>query len=188
MKQSTLIWGAVVVVLVILGIWYLASSNGGTGTQNQMATTTTSTTTTTTTTSGTGTPAPASSTTFKSIFTQSGNHECDYSQTSPSSQSTSVIYISGGKMNAQFRTVDSSGSTASLMIYDGGYLYSWKEGATVGTKSSIKTLADLPAVIPDDLTSGAIFGTGSDNVGWDCHDWLTDPSVFVLPTYVTFSA
>jgi hypothetical protein len=77
--------------------------------------------------------------------------------------------------------------TASLMIYNGGYLYNWNEGATTGKKSSIKSLADLPAIIPQDLTSASIFGTASDTVGWNCHNWVTDPTVFVIPTYVTFS-
>jgi hypothetical protein len=99
----------------------------------------------------------------------------------------SVIYISNGKMRGEFRATAGTVTSANLMIYNGGYLYSWVEGTTVGKKTSINSLADLPAVIPQDLTSGAIYGTSSDSVGWDCHDWLTDNSVFVIPTYVKFT-
>jgi hypothetical protein len=45
----------------------------------------------------------------------------------------------------------------------------------------------LPAVIPADLTSASILGTSDDNVGWNCHPWVTDPEIFVIPSYVTFS-
>jgi hypothetical protein len=98
-----------------------------------------------------------------------------------------VIYISNGKMRGEFRSTSGTVSSANLMIYNGGYLYSWVEGTTVGKKTSINSLSDLPAVIPKDLTSGAIYGTSDNSVGWDCHDWLTDNSVFVIPTYVKFT-
>ncbi|MEK7601598.1 MAG: hypothetical protein AAB480_03660 [Patescibacteria group bacterium] len=183
MNQKTIVWGIVVLVILALGAWYLSSSGASsTGTQGETATTTTTTGTT-------GTPAgtPATTNTFKSIFTQSGNHQCDYSQSNSTGQSTSVIYIADGKMRGEFRSTMSGASTASLMIYSGGYLYSWKEGATTGKKSSIRALADLPDVIPQDLTSGAIYGTSANTVGWNCHDWLKDVKLFTIPTYVTFS-
>lgn len=180
MNQKTLGIGILVILLVIAGLWYFSSDTVDTDDQTGTATTTT------TGTPSTGTPAAAS--TFKSIFTQSGNHQCSYasSDESASTQNTSVVYISGGKMRAEFRT---SGATvsANFMIYSGGYLYTWKEAATTGKKSSIKSLAELPQAIPQDLTSGAIFGTGEDNVSWDCHPWIPDATYFAIPSYVTFS-
>lgn len=187
MNQKTGIWVVVIIVLVALGIWYFSSSNsGGTGAPTDMATTS-ATTGASGTTGGTATPVPAGSSTFHSIFTQSGNHECVYQQVAASTRSTSIIRIADGKMHGEFRTTGSV-TSANIMIYNGGLLYSWKEGASVGTKSNIKTLADLPAVIPQDLTSGAVYGISSDSVGWDCHDWVTDPTMFVIPSYVTFTA
>ena len=181
MNQKTIVWGLGIIIIIALGLWYFSSSSA-------VPTDTTGGTATTSTTGTPSTPAPAGASTFKSIFTQSGNHQCSYasSDDSASTQSTSVVYISGGKMRAEFRT---SGATvsANFMIYNGGYLYTWKEGASVGKKSSIKSLAELPQAIPQDLTSGAIFGTASDNVSWDCHPWITDATYFTIPTYVKFS-
>jgi len=184
MNQKTLTWGVVIVIVVALGIWYFASSGTAGITQGETATTSPTASATT------GTPAATaqgSTSTFRSIFTQSGNHQCDYSQSNSTGQSTSVIYLADGKMRGEFRSTMSGASTASLMIYTGGYLYSWKEGATTGKKSSIRALSDLPDVIPQDLTSGAIFGTASDSVGWNCHSWLKDVKLFTIPAYVTFS-
>src|SRR3989338_5949024 len=96
MNQKTLTWG-VVIVLVALGIWYFASSGTAGITQGETATTTTGTT-------GTPVGTPAASSTFRSIFTQSGNHQCDYSQSNSTGQSTSVIYLADGKMRGEFRS------------------------------------------------------------------------------------
>lgn len=186
MKQNTVIGIVIAVVVVALGVWYFSTSNTNPATGTQTDTATTSATTGTTGSSAATTPAAGSST-FRSIFTQNGNTQCDYTQTSAGMQGTSVIYIADGKMRGEFRTNTNGVAKATLMIYNGGYLYSWKEGATIGTKSSIKTIADLPEVIPSDLTSGAVLGTGSNNVGWNCHAWAKDVKLFALPSYVTFS-
>lgn len=187
MNRNTIIGIAIAIILVILGIWYYSSNtanmplsanlnvidsqtnaNGSQGSQTKTT--------------------PANPNTFKGIFDQSGNHQCVYDQVNPSNRSNSIIYIADGKMRGEFRTMTAETTSANIMIYTGGYLYSWKEGATVGTKSSIKSIAELPQVIPSDLTSGAVFGTSIDNVSWDCHYWLKDIKTFVVPTNVTFSA
>lgn len=189
MTRNYLIGGIIIIVLIILGLWYASSMNGPISTPTGTVATTTATSTPATTTPAITTPTQpvtATPSPFKSIFTQSGSHECTYQQVGASTQSTSVVYISGGKMRGEFRTTGSTMS-ANLMIYSGGYLYTWKEGTTAGKRTSISSLSQLPYVIPNDLTSGAVFGTSGDNVSWDCHDWLTDNSVFTIPAAVKFT-
>ena len=187
MNQKVIL-GILAVVLVGLGIWYVSSP----ASPSSSTSITTAPAATTPPAQG---PAPstpakpvgaATPSTFKGIFTQSGNHECKYESIDGSTRISSVIYISGGKMRGEFRTTGVT-SSANLMVYMGGYLYSWKEGATIGKKSSIKSLSDLPALIPQDLTSGTILGTSNDNVSWDCHPWATDQKLLTVPTYVKFS-
>ncbi len=187
MNQKTVIWGIVVIILIVLGVWYFSSMTPNTATSVTTTATSTATSTTPTAPVTTVPVTAATKSAFKSIFTQSGNYECTYQQVGGSTQGMSTIYISGGKMRGEFRTTSGAASSANLMIYNGGYLYSWVEGTTVGKKTSISSLADLPQVIPQDLTSGAIFGTNDNSVGWDCHDWLTNNSLFVIPTYVKFT-
>ena len=91
-------------------------------------------------------------------------------------------------MRGEFRSTVNGVSTATIMVYSGGSLYTWTEGMTTGKKTTLTSLADLPQVIPQDLTSGAIYGTGSTNVSWDCHDWATDATLLTVPAYVTFTA
>jgi hypothetical protein len=182
MNNKTLVWILILVVLGGLAYWYFS------GSQANMAPSSQTTDTATSNTSGNTTGQNLATTnTFHSIFTQQGNYSCSYEQVATSSQSSSIIYIADGKMRGEFRTTTSTGTKADLMIYSGGLLYSWKEGAVVGTKTSIKTLADLPSVIPADLTSGAILGASNNNVSWDCHDWIKDTTQFTIPTYVKFN-
>lgn len=190
MNKNTII-GVIIIVLIALGMWYFYSSKNINATTETATTTVSGSTDATTATgiaSNTTTAKPAGTSTFRSIFTQSGNHQCSYEQVGTSNRTSSVVYIADGKMRGEFRTMSGNDTVANLMIYDGGYLYSWREGMTVGKKTTIRTVADLPSAIPQDLTSGAILGVSMDSVGWDCHDWAKDPKIFVIPTYVKFSS
>jgi len=134
MNQKNIIWGIVIVVIVLLGVWYFSSVYTGSPAVAPGTATTTATSTASTS-AATGKAASGTPSTFKSIFTQSGNHECTFEQVGTSTRTTSVVYISGGKMRGEFRTTGTV-TSANLMIYNGGYLYSWKEGAAVGKKSN----------------------------------------------------
>jgi hypothetical protein len=97
-----------------------------------------------------------------------------------------VIYLSGGKLRAEFRTISGNVTAANLSIYDGHYLYSWKEGQSTGTKTGVTSLSQLPAAIPANLTSGKIYGNTYESVGWKCHAWIANNSILVPPSYVSF--
>jgi len=184
MNTNTIIGIIVVIFLAIVSVWWITSSQSAAqNPDDQMATTTA-----TSTTSGTGktTGTTKGTTTFKSIFTQSGSYECDYEQVGGTGRASNRIYIADGKMRGEFRTITSQGSTATLMVYNGGYLYTWTEGMTTGVKAKISSLADLPQAIPTDLTSGAIYGSTNNSIGWDCHSWNTDKTLLTVPSYVKF--
>lgn len=182
MGQNTVIWVVVVLVIVVGGVWFFSSPM--TTSEN------TSTDTSTTATGGqTGTgDATVTKNTFKSIFTQEGDYQCTYEQVSATGRGSNVVDIADGKMRGEFRTTTSDKSINDLMVYDGGYLYTWVEGTTAGKKTQLKSIADLPNAIPQDLTSAAVFGSSSNNVSWDCHRWVKDLSVLAVPTYVKFTA
>ncbi len=136
----------------------------------------------------TGTATGGSGNTYHSLLTQTGNYECDYSQVQSSGQAKNVIYLSGGKMRAEFRSTSSGVGTSNLAVYDGHYLYEWQEGFSTGTKTVLTSLSQLPAAIPTDLTSGKIYGSSYESVGWLCHPWSADASLLAPPSYVTFTA
>lgn len=179
----------VVIIIILLGLGWWVFYTPETDTVVPTGTATT-TTTGGTSTSGTGTNTTTGGTatspnTFKSIIAQKGSHKCTYSQASQAGQTISTIYIADGKLRGEFRDIDAVGN---MMIYNGGTLYVWQEGKTTGTKTQVTTLAQLPAVIPRDLTSGSSLGSGINAVGWDCYQSSNPASLFVPSTAIKFTA
>jgi hypothetical protein len=185
MNRNILI-GLVVVLLVAIGVWMWMSSDKNdalyTAPTNTTATSTSDTTPKPVT---TGTDTTSSTNTFQSIITQKGSYQCTFSQATQGGQTISNIYIADGKLRGEFRDTDSVGN---MMIYNNGTLYIWQEGKTVGTKSQVSTLAQLPSVIPKDLTSGSSLGSGINAVGWDCRQSTNPASLFVPSSAIKFSA
>jgi hypothetical protein len=180
------------VVLILAVVWYVREPKDGVEivTPNNIDVTSTTTEevkTVKNSTSGTvtNTSKPA---TLKSVLSINGSHECRYEQVSQSQTSTNLIYIADNKLRAEFRTKFSSGnSTLTMMVYDGQYMYVWTEGMATGIKTQPKSIADLPDVIPQDITSGKILGTSSNSVSYDCHAWSKVGSMLVKPSYVKFN-
>lgn len=195
--NKNLLFVLVIIAVVVLGIWFSGSSSNSTP-----ASTSTSTemaapqalkqeTQEKAAVKAPSVKAPTkgvpNSTTYKSLLTQTGSYQCDYTAVDAKGQSTNVIYLYGGKMRGEFRTTSPGESTANLFVYDGQYLYQWKEGMSVGTRTLLTSLSQLPLIIPKDLTSGAIIGNSYTSVGWQCHTWLTNKALLSPPSYVTFN-
>lgn len=190
MNRNSITGTLVLLIIAIAGIWYYSSQKVSplVNILNTEQTNPTKTEAAVTAKSNTSkaAPKPQSPNTFRSIFTQTGSHQCSYAGVKDSVQYRDEIYIADGKMRGEFRSTSNAGGSSQLMIYDKGYLYVWKEGTTNGTRTAIKSVADLPATIPKDLTGGSILGSGSNSIGWDCHAWLKDPAMLAVPAYVKF--
>jgi hypothetical protein len=191
--NKSLVLVLVVLAVIAFGVWFF--TNGPSSPDSSTASSTAQSPTTTSaapaggkaTTAKTATKGIPNSTTYKSLLTQTGSYECDYSGVTASGQTSNVIYIYGGKMRGEFRTTSSGNTSANLFVYDGRYMYQWKEGSSEGTRTVLTSLSQLPLIIPRDLTSGSIIGNSYTSVGWQCHTWLTNKSLLTPPSYVTFS-
>ncbi len=177
-----------VIIIIVLGLgWWIYSKPS---TDTAVPTTTSTSTVLGNTDSpsaggNTNNGTPTQQTTFKSIITQKGSYQCTYNQATQAGQTISTIYIADGMLRGEFRDTDSVGN---MMIYNKGTLYVWQEGKTTGTKTKVNTLAQLPAIIPRDLTSGSSLGSGINSVGWDCHQWTMKASLFTPSTAIKFTA
>lgn len=181
-----------VIVVIVLGslyFWRAGVEKSDVSNTNANATTTESKTETVNTATKTTTksaPVTGMKISLGGIFAEGGSHQCDYEQVTQTTRSSNVLYFYGGKMRGEFRTTTGEKGTNTIMVYDGAYLYTWTEGMATGIKSQPKTLKDLPSMIPEDITSGRILGTGINNVSWNCHAWNRDSSKLVVPSYVKF--
>lgn len=190
--KNNLLWGAIILVVVIFGAVILSNSSPApkAADTSTAATQTESTNTTSTKTATAAKPAEpidGMKTSLGGIFDEKGSYECDYDSLGQQSRTSNVVYIADGKMRGEFRTINTQGTQASIVVYDGSYLYVWTEGQAKGTVSQPKTLKDLPGIIPEDVSSGRILGTSANNVSWMCHAWSKNSSMLAKPSYVVFN-
>lgn len=120
---------------------------------------------------------------FPTIFPQKGNYQCQYEEVTQSKRIQNTVYFSDGRMRAEFRTL---GGSASILVYDGSYIYTWIEGQTKGTISRPKSISDFPAIVPKDIALGVVSGFGSATASWYCNPWSKDATILVKPSYLTF--
>jgi hypothetical protein len=184
-NKNVLVGVAVALLLII--VWVSYTSEKSLAPEKTLDTQNTDTTLPTPSpTTKTSTTVAKSTNTFKSIFNQQGSHKCTFEQMSQESKTNGLVYIADGKMRGEFRTVTAYKTTVSLMVYNTGILYSWTEGMGVGTKGPLNSVSELPFVIPEDLTSGKVLGTGTNGVSWVCHDWSKDNTLLTPPSFVKF--
>lgn len=184
--NKNILWGSLVVVVVVLFVWWLSSKN--TPSQTISVDTTKEATNTNTVPVKSTTPAKPVSTapteTFTNLLPKLGNYQCDYEEVTQTTRSSNTVYLSDGKMRAEFRSRTALAGTNSIMVYDGVNLYSWTEGKSEGTVTHPKSLSDFPAIIPRDIVAAKVLGSGLYNASWNCHPWIKDASLLVKPSYL----
>lgn len=183
---KNLLVGLVLVVLVVVGFWLFKS--GKKNAEVIAENTINSTASSTNTSSSKNSPIKSSikPASFTSLLPQKGNYECTYQEVSQTSRSSHVLYLSEGKMRGEFRTTTANGASSNIVVYDGNYLYNWIEGQTVGKISQPRSISDFPAIIPKDILSASVLGSGLNSVSWECHPWIKVSSLLAKPTYVRF--
>ena len=180
-KRDEYILAGVVIVVALLLVWWWGSNY----TYEVAGNNATSTTQTTThkSTNSTVKPAPVVQD-FTNLLPRIGNYECDYNEVTQSNRSTDVVYLSNGKMRAEFRSFNAQSGTNTIMVYDGVSIYKWTEGMSVGEVIHPKSLADFPSIIPKDVLTGVVLGSGLNNASWQCHPWIVNASLLVKPSYL----
>lgn len=186
--NKNILLGSLVVVLVVAlaGFILMKDNNIPTATEKSVEIEKTATTSVTPSASKT-TSVKLTSTptaTFTNILPKLGNYQCDYESVSQSSRTTNTVYLSDGKMRAEFRTTGYSATISNIMVYDGVNLYTWVEGQSVGSVTHPKSLSDFPSIIPKDLVAAKSLGSGLNSVSWNCHAWTVDKTMLVKPSYL----
>ena len=119
---------------------------------------------------------------IKSLMAGGKSLSCTYSHTVSGVSVDGKIYITNdGKMRGDFADIDpKTGTKASqhVIINDAKDVYAWSDAKNMGVKMPLTSsrITDPKAGSPD-MNAQQDFS---------CQDWTPDPSVFVVPTTVTF--
>lgn len=181
MNRNVII-GAVVVVLLALGAWFVFSQgNTATNTENNQEETGENTSGNNTSTSGSPTRGSGS---LSQVFTQGGNYTCTLNATRDGLTTTGTVYATGNKTRVDFRVqLPDTTAIQTHIIRDGSFSYTWTDGQTTGVKSRITSSGAV-----DEQPQGA--GSMADVDGtydWECRPWIPQTSQFVPPTEITFT-
>lgn len=184
--NKNILWGSVGIIVVVLFVWALKMGEYESAEIIKTDTYVETTNTTSVKNNVVSKPVNTKPTeTFTNILPKLGNYQCDYEEVTQSNRSSNTVYLSDGKMRAEFRSHDAKGNTvASIIVYDGLDLYSWTEGKSTGTVTRPKSISDFPSIIPKDIVTAKILGSGLYNASWNCHAWAKDPSMLVKPAYL----
>ncbi len=183
--NKNILWGSLAVVVVVLFVWWVSSANAPSQTAVVDSTKETNTNTTAVKTTQPSKPVSVAPTeTFTNLLPKLGNYQCDYEEVTQTTRSSNTVYLSDGKMRAEFRSRTATAGTNSIMVYDGVNLYSWTEGMSTGSVIHPKSLSDFPAIIPRDIVAAKVLGSGLFSASWNCHAWSRDPSLLVKPSYL----
>ena len=189
MSTQNVIIGAIVVLVLIGGGWYLYSRTPA-GQPSLSATSTVETAGAATAESGSAgdtTPPGKGTGPLQNVFNRGGNYTCTFGTASTvagtGAQSSGTIYASGGTTRGDFSIMSNTGARTTVHVIRTGSLnYTWIDGQTSGTKTPV-TAATASRINP----SGAGFTEDQfASVTWDCHPWLTDATQFAPPKSISF--
>ena len=161
--MSKTVIGAIVVVILAAGGWYVYSQKGGTGAAMMQ----------------TNTETPSAMQSMKDLVASGVSQKCDF--TEPQSGTNGTIYIAGGKVRGDFSSKTQAGTIAGHMISDGTTVNTWMDGMSQGFKSSFTASAapgntdSQKGLDPDKKTD------------YKCSPWSADQSKFQLPSGITFT-
>lgn len=172
MNSQHIVIAVVVLAVVALLGWYLMSgSPAASDTENDTA--------------AEETANAQNPTSIRAALAKGGNYTCSIETQSETGRTTGTIYGSAGKTRLDLKTQRSDGATVTVhIIRNVGTAYTWVDGQTVGSKTSITPTS---AVVPQP-TGGVISVTDDSSISSDCHAWLPDQGQFTPPKEITFTA
>ncbi len=128
----------------------------------------------------TDTKGDTSQKTIKDFLAITTSQKCTVNHSSGVAVSSGTVYVSGGKIRADF-VANTSGQTVGVhFVVNGPDAFTWIDGYPVGFKVPV-SMADKPS----SQTGGIDINQKLD---YSCVPWAVDSSVFVTPTGITFRA
>ena len=115
---------------------------------------------------------------FSDFYTRSGSWKCDVRTETQGVTSEGVVYVSDGKIRADFDSTVSGNEVTSFMIHDGTSVYTW---------SSLQSQGVRMDVTEGEEVDGEAAGTGPQgDVEYNCAPWAADATVFIPPATIEF--
>ena len=176
MKKTGLIIGIIIILLIIVGAFFLTKKSAVQTpvTQNQTQTQATE-------------KSPASTnnsqtieSSLKDLLTGGKSVACTYSNKLESATINGKVYVANGKMRGDFETTTSDKvAVKGHMVVDAQTSYVWTDMSNQGMKVSLNNL-------PKPTGTKSNTPDINQKMNYTCENWNADASVFALPSNITF--
>lgn len=122
--------------------------------------------------------------TLAALMAAGGSVKCTVAPGTENDGMSGTFYVSGKNVRGDFSVNDEGQATASHMIVDNQFTYTWFDGNEMGFKM-------VNTTEPGDTNDAPVAETrGFDPnqaMDYQCVSWIKDASLFIPPTDVTFS-
>ena len=120
---------------------------------------------------------------MKELLAKGGSQKCTFSNSIEGTESSGVVYMSGGRMRTDFVAKTADGQTVeSHMILDGDNTYLWSNQMPQGMKMKINMMNTQAGA--QTQANGSV--DLDQKLNYNCDNWSTDQGQFNLPSGVTF--
>lgn len=120
------------------------------------------------------------------VKTDKGSYRCTVDQYLNDMDSEGVVYVSGGAIRGEFKTIAEGKTVETSFLIKGGYQYVWSPMlGSMGIKLRQET--DASAAAGGTVPSGTYSWDASQIGEYDCQPWVKTDATFALPTNVTFT-
>lgn len=115
------------------------------------------------------------------LVQRGGTYTCTFDSASAVSASTGVVYVSGTDVRGDFTSQTAAGTVVSSMLKKSDMVYVWGAGMPQGIKMQA-TMMEQGAGAP--MQNDVVDARKA--YSWECSPTAGDPSVFAVPTNITF--
>lgn len=122
--------------------------------------------------------APSS---LRELLSSGQSQRCTFSSTADDTVTDGTIFAASGKMRGDISTTTSEKTIMSHMIFSNNDLYVWMDGESNGMKMTFD-----PNKIQDEEAKQQTVDL-DETVDYQCSGWVGDPTLFEVPSSVTFT-
>lgn len=168
--MSKKIVGLIIVVLVIIGGYFVLSGNKGTENENLGEVKE----------EGTGKKMA-----FSQFLKQGGAYKCEVKQYMNDFENSGTMYVDGKNLRGEFSTVAEGRTIDSSFISRDGYTYNWSSMTPgMGFKMMTGENEETPGA---NIDASGTYNWDAGQIGdYNCENWAVDSSKFEVPKDVVF--
>lgn len=121
------------------------------------------------------------SSSLRELLSSGQNQRCTFSTTTDATTTDGTIFAASGKMRSDISTTTSGKTVMSHMILSNNELSVWMDGESNG----MKMMFDPEKIQGEESKQKTV--DLDEKVDYRCNGWVGDPSLFDVPTSVTFT-